>query len=88
MEEGIPTPLSFSLHSTTPILETSSPSATTQPTPPPTSLPPPSASSHSMTTRSKHNILKPKRLYQTSTTHPLPDSIEPTYVFKAIKHVE
>lgn len=41
-----------------------------------------------MTTRSKNKIFKPKRLYQATTNHPLPDSVEPTCVTQAIKNVE
>ena len=42
-----------------------------------------SSRSHPMTTRSQNNIFKPKQLYAT-TKHPLPNSLEPTCVPKAI----
>lgn len=37
--------------------------------------------------RSKSNIFKPKQLYQTTTTHPLPEAIKPTCVTQALKNV-
>ena len=40
-----------------------------------------------MITRSKSNIFKPKQLYQTTTTHPLPEAIKPTCVTQALKNV-
>ena len=38
-----------------------------------------------MTTRSMNNIFVPKQLH-TTTTHPLPESPEPTYVSQALKN--
>jgi hypothetical protein len=40
---------------------------------------------HNMTTRSMNNIFVPKQLHNT-TTHPLPDSTEPTCVSQALKN--
>jgi hypothetical protein len=40
---------------------------------------------HNMTTRSMNNIFVPKQLHTTST-HPLPESPEPTYVSQALKN--
>lgn len=58
------------------------------PIPPPQPPPPSKPSTHPMTNKSKNNIFKPKCLYQTSITHPLPVSLEPTCISQAIKHIE
>ncbi|KAI4318232.1 hypothetical protein L6164_026021 [Bauhinia variegata] len=51
------------------------------------SLPPSNphpTNTHSMTTRSKNNIFKPKRIFH-STKHPLPESLESTCISQALK---
>ncbi|PNY00673.1 retrovirus-related Pol polyprotein from transposon TNT 1-94 [Trifolium pratense] len=51
--------------------------------PPPTPRP----SGHSMATRSKNGIFKPKKLFL-ATKYPLPPSTEPTCVSQALQHAE
>ncbi|GKV38114.1 hypothetical protein SLEP1_g46060 [Rubroshorea leprosula] len=55
-------------------------------TSPPAPNPPPIPSrTHGMTTKSQHNIFKPKTLF-TATKHPIDPPLEPTCVSQALKH--
>lgn len=83
MGSGISSSITLPRHSTSSMESPDSP----PPAPNPSALaaqPP----AHPMVTRSKNNIFKPKRLYQASTKHHLPESLEPTCDSQALQQVE
>ena len=82
--ESMPPPSIEKRFSTSPHLSSTLSGSNVSGSPLPLAPPLPSKS-YSMVTRSKNNIFKPKLLDQTITKHPLPDSVEPTYMTQAIK---